>query len=147
MKIFWAILIVVGSAFLLTLPFTQMVYDFVTDQRLDDYSVTTGAGITTYNVTLHKSLYDDDLTTVSFVSDVVTDVPVATSYNSTNQALLVSGLTASDTRTLDVYYDYDALEGSSALMNIIDKTPWFWFLCVSVLPITGLAGIFIKRLY
>ena len=128
MRIFYAFLIVVVAAILFMLPMTEAAYDFRTDLREDTFSSDTGVGVTTANVTLHKPVYDDDTDTIDIASDLGTDTPVYSSYNSTTRQLGVSGLTTNTSRTLTVSYDIDALNGSSAINSLVDRIPWIWMI-------------------
>lgn len=127
------------------LPVSRAVYDFRTDLREEDFSVATAVGVTTDNSTLGQPLYDDDIGTVDFLSDETTDVPIATSYNTTSRQLLVSGLSANSTRTLTIFYDVDALAGGDALNTFVGYVPWVWMLIIIVFPVAALAAIFTGR--
>lgn len=144
MRIFWAFLIIVVSTILWLLPITTAIYDFRTDQREDTFATETGAG-TTANVTLLDDLYEDDTGSVDIDSDLATDAPLPSSYNATNQNLLVNGLTASANRTLIVTYDIDALSESEAVSNILDRLPLIWLVVIIAFPPAALFAIFTGR--
>ena len=145
MRIFYAFLIIVVAAILFMLPVSEAIYDFRTDQREDTFSTATGAGATTANETLLDDLYDDDIGSVDIDSDLATDVPLPSSYNSTSQQLLISGLTASDNRTLTVAYDFDALGDSDAINVFLDRLPWIWLLVICAFAPAALFAIFTHR--
>ncbi len=145
MRILQAFLILVTSAILWLLPVSSAVYQFKTDVRADTFSATTAAGVTSANVTLLKALYLDDTSTISFTSNETTDIPLASSYNSTNRQLLVSGLGGSLTRTLDVSYDVYALTGGGAIDTLVSRLDFIWLLALIMLPVAGLAAIFLGR--
>lgn len=147
MRVFWAFIIILATVMLFLLPITPAVYDFKTDVRQDSFTTPTAVGATTANVVLIKELYDDDVMTISLASDLATDVPAVVSYNATNRALLVSGLTDNTTRGLVVDYDVDSLNASPAIATFIDYIPWFVLLMVILLPAAGIAGMFIRRLF
>lgn len=145
MKVFYAFLIMLTATILLMLPLTTMVYDFRTDQKDDTFTITTGAGVTTANVTLAKPLYDDDTQTISFTSNV-TETPAVSSYTTSTRQLLVSGLEPSDTRALVVTYDVDAIAGEGTAINtLLDRVPALYLLIIISFPVAGLAAIFLNK--
>lgn len=130
MKVFYSFLIIFALAVLFMLPITQGVYAFRTDVKEDTFRYPTAVGETTANVTLLKEVYDDDVTTVSVLSDIATDVPVIEGYTAGTRLLDISGLAANATRTLSVSYDYDALNASGAFDIFLSRLSWIWLLCV-----------------
>lgn len=127
------------------LPITEGIYDFRTDLRTDELTATTGVGATSANVTLLDDLYGNDIGTVSITSNVTTDVPTASSYNSTSRALDVSGLTASTARTLEIDYDVYALGGNNAVDTLLDWVPYIWIIIIAVFPLAALYALFTGR--
>lgn len=83
--------------------------DFRLNEQEDPFNVTTGAGTTSQGVGLSQSLFGNDTIHASVSSNLTTDAPIAYSYTSANQTLLVTGLTASASRRLTITYDIDAL--------------------------------------
>ena len=133
------------SAILFMLPFTQMAYDFRTDPRTDTYSVDTAVGETTANESLYGDLYDGDMGSIDIDSDLATDVPMPASYSTTTRLLDITGLTANNTRILNITYDFDALDASEAIATLIDRLPWIWLLvCIAFAP-AALFAIFTGR--
>ena len=124
---------------------TEAVYDFRTELREDEFTSPTGVGVNCANVTLGKPVYDDDTGTVDPFSDLSTDIPATSSYNTTSRQLLICGLTANTTRILAVSYDVDALEGFDAIGLLVDRIPFIWILLIVVFPIAAFAAIFMKR--
>ncbi len=99
-------------------------------------TVTTAAGITSYNATLFKSLFDDDLVSVLSISSNNTgEVPAATAYVSASKQLTIGGLLASQTRTLVTTYEYQRLDSSSD--TFWGLMPLFFGLGIIVLVILG----------
>lgn len=141
MRILQGFLIVIAAAALWMLSPSEMAYDFQTDVRSDTFVANTAPADTSAAVVLWESLYNNDLTTISFTSNVSSDAPVANSYNSTTKSLLVTGLTSNQSRSLLVNYDVDALNTSTALSNVISNTPLMWLLIIIALPIAGLGAI------
>lgn len=127
------------------LPITSAIYDFRTDLRTDTFSTATAVGVTTANETLLEELYDGDIGSVDIASDDATDVPLPNSYNSTSQVLNISGLTGNVTRTLEVSYDVDALEGSNAVDTLLGWLPYIWILVIVVFPMAAIFAIFTGR--
>ena len=144
MRIFYSFLIMVCSTILILLPVSIGIYDFRTDAREENDYVTTAAGVTTATVQLDKTLYDSDNSTISILSDLITDDPTFTSYNATSRAMGVSGLSANTTRTLTTTYDISAFT-EGGLSSFLDYLPWIWILMWVAFPIAGLAAIWLGR--
>lgn len=84
--------------------------NFITKEQIDPYSVTTGGGVTTYDATLSQTLFDSDRSLATVTSNITPlDAAIASSYNSITKVLTVTGLAASQTRTLYVTYRIAAL--------------------------------------
>ena len=87
-------------------------------------TVTTGVGELTADVVLTQDLYGNRTTSVNTVtSDNVLDTPVASTYASATNTLTVSGLVASDTRTITVNYNVDALSDWTMMSMLIGWAP------------------------
>ena len=94
-------------------------------------SVTTAAGVTTANVTLVEDLFGDRTAEVTSVtSNVTTDVPLVSTYTAATNKLLISGLTASQTRTLTVVYKIGRLTDYFGVDTAIRTWPMFLVLGV-----------------
>jgi len=100
-------------------------------------AVTTGVGETTADVVLSTALYNDDNGHVtSITSTVGTDVPVAGTYVAATKTLTVTGLTASESRTLTVIYDSDNLSDYTGLGTIVSLSPLIiWLVILGALGI------------
>ena len=144
MRIFYSFLIIVCSSILILLPVTAGVYDYRTDIRTDNFAVSTAVGADNTTVQLFKDIFDDDASTVEISSDEVSDAPYWVSYNGTSRALLVAGLTANTTRTLDISYDTDAI-GEGGITNFLGILPWVWIIIWVAFPIGGLVAIWTGR--
>lgn len=142
MRIFYAFLVIVSATFLFMLPITGSVYDFRTDLRTDEFTVTTPAGVTSANVTLLKPIYLDDTQTITYLSSI-SETPVFSTYNSTTRQLTTSGLTATTSRTLSVSYDVSSLTGLESLDALLDKVPFIFLLMVIAFPPAALASMFV----
>lgn len=97
------ILIVVGFILFgaLLTAFDSMAYTEVSSSR----TISTGVGETTGDITLGNPLYASNLDNVVEISSTLTsDDPAPSSYDEGTDTLTVSGLTASEDRTLTVDY-------------------------------------------
>ncbi len=145
MRIFYSFLVILTATLLWMLPLTAAIYDFRTDVQEDTFASATGGVETTDNVTLSVELYDDDIQTIDILSSLATDIPAASSYNSTNRVLTVGGLSANTTRSLTISYDVSALVGNDAINTLADRLPWIWMLCIVGFAPASLAAIFTGR--
>ena len=145
MRIFQGFLIVMVSVVLFMLPVTRAIYNFRTDLREDSFNYETGGAETTANVSLHDPIYDDDTDTVSILSDLATDIPLFSAYNTTTRLLDMTGLTVASNRTLRVFYDINALIDNDALSTLMDWLPYIWLILICVMPMAGIYAIFRGR--
>ncbi len=136
-----AFLVVVVSSILFMLPVTSAVYDFQTDLRNDSFTVVTPDNTTNASVTLRMVLYNNDTDTIDILSASSEDTPMLYSYNGTTRELMMVGLADNLSRVVTVSYDVDALSGSDAISNLINKVPLIWLLCIIAFPITALVAI------
>lgn len=118
-----------------------------TDTRTDSFSVTTAPGVTTGDVVLVTLLYGADINNVvSITSDVGTDVPLPDTYVAGTRTLTVRGLTADDTRTLNVEYKYDALTGDAApVSTFFGFTPMLIIIAVILVIVGAMVAVFSRR--
>ena len=144
MRIAFAFTIMLLSAILWMVDTTQAVYDFRTEVREDDFTVTTAANVTSANVTLLKEVYDDDTDTIGYTSSIA-EAPVYSAYNTVTRQLLTANLTAGTSRTLTVNYDIDALVYSTSLNTFLDWWPFVWIILVIIFPIAAIVAIFTGR--
>lgn len=146
MRAFQILVVLIAVITLLFMPLTQGIYDFKTDIREDVFNnVHTNSGVVTANVTILKTLYDSDTSTFSITSNTSVDTPVYSSYNSTSRQLLVSGLAANTYRTLYVEYDIDALSGATVIDNLMDFTPYLWYLLLIIFIPVAIIAIWTGR--
>jgi hypothetical protein len=78
------------------------------DSYAENFAVTTGPGEITANETLFYDNYYSDLTGLTVDSDNVADTPVVMSYDASTNEVGISGLHASDSRTLTIGYYREA---------------------------------------
>jgi hypothetical protein len=103
------IVIGVFAIFLLLGAFASPISDGIkgwrTNNTTQSFTVTTGGGVTTANVTLAYDLYQASLPEIiALTSNNVSDTPVASSYTESTKVLDITGLAASTTRNLTVNY-------------------------------------------
>lgn len=102
---------IVGLILILILA-GKVLPDVIDTTASDDYSepfaVTTGVDVTTTNETLSYDNYYTDLTGLTVDSDNVADSPTVMHYYEDTNEVGVSGLAASDTRTLTIGYYREA---------------------------------------
>lgn len=114
---------------------TSATHEVITDSQIDTGNVTTGVGVTTGDVTLTQSLYNDATGYITSVtSDHGADNPVASAYTTATQALTISGLAASQTRDLTVVYDYDATGDYTGLRAAGRMVPTLIILALICVP-------------
>ena len=123
------------------LPITQAIYDYRTDIYYDYYNWETQGANTTANVVLTNPIYNNDTNTITIQSNLATDVPLYSAYNTTTRLLDMTGLTAGVNRTLTVYYDIDALLSQPALSILMGWLPYIWMLMVIILPMAGIYAV------
>ena len=86
----------------------QILPDVVNETASDEYSETfatvTGPGVITSNETLTYDNYYTDTTGLTVESDNVADTPVIYRWYESTNDVEISGLAASDTRTLTIGY-------------------------------------------
>ncbi len=128
MRVFYSFLILLTSAILFMLPVSEATYDYRTNLQEDTFTVATGAGEVSDNVSLTHVLYDNDTSTITILSNDADDAPAFSSYNTTTRALEVSGLADSTNRTLTVSYDINALSAWSGVSAFADRMNLIWYL-------------------
>jgi hypothetical protein len=82
----------------------DVVNTTASEEYSENFAVTTGSNVTTTSETLAYDSYYSDLTGLTAESDNVSDTPVVMSYDSDTNDVGVSGLAASDSRTLTIGY-------------------------------------------
>jgi len=105
----------------------DVVDETITDDYYENFSVSTGVGVTTTTETLTYDHYYADLTELSASSDNEDDTPIVMGYDEDTKVVSIAGLKASDTRIMTVDYVREA------------NPP---FLCVIGLIVGGLWGLF-----
>lgn len=86
----------------------QGVHTWRTDDTTEQFAVSTAAGVTTANVTLGGTLFQNATSeVVSITSNVTGESPIASAYTSATQVLLVAALTPNTTHTLTINYYAD----------------------------------------
>ncbi len=138
-KVFFAIL----AVFLLLGAFAEQINAGIKGWRTVDTTenevVVTGAGVTTANVTLDDDLYQDAVSQVISISSNATESPVATSYVSATNVMLISALDAATTRTLTINY---YAETDNTVLQVVG--PFLSLFIIGGLLFGIAAGIFKK---
>jgi len=113
--------------------------DLQTDTQADTFAaVTTGVGETDADVVLTMDLFNDTVThIVSITSNNSNDTPVAGTYTAATNTLNITGLHASDTRTLVVTYDIDALTDYTGMGSIVGITPLLIWIGIMAIVLAG----------
>jgi hypothetical protein len=132
------------SVVLWFLPVSESIYAWKTNPRTDTFTVVTAGGVTSDNIILVKSLYDDDVSTITFAS-AIAEVPSYSSYNTTTRQLTVNSLTAGESRSLDVNYDVTAFEESPTLDTIGEVALWLTYILYVLFPLAGVIYIFWEK--
>lgn len=141
-----SLLIVFGA--LLLIIATPFVFTAIDSAITDEYSqsisgVTTSAGEYAANVTLGRSVYnDDDSSVTSISSNTSTDTPSAASYNSVSKSLEVSGLDESITRTLTIEFLIDSTTLDAAAMVFFPLLRWFWIFTIMGMIVGAIYAFF-----
>jgi hypothetical protein len=118
-------------------PINDGIKTWRTNDTSEDFEVTTGAGVTSANLTLSYNLYQEALAEVQSISSNDTDdSPVASAYTDATKVLLVGGLDGDTVRTLTV--DYYA-ETDSTVMRVLG--PFLAFLIFGFLLFSIVWGI------
>lgn len=94
--------------------------------------VTTAGGEDSADVVLDKELWDDDIASVVTVSSNISGDSSASadSYVTVSRTLTVDGLEASQTRTLTLTYEYDALTSHTGMSEFTNLTPLLILLAI-----------------
>lgn len=142
MRIFYGFLILFFSALLWLVPISDGIYEFRTDAKTDTAYIQTGAGETSSNHTLTKTLYDNDTSSVSLFSYDSDDIPVVSSYNSTTRLLVFTGMAASTNRTMEITFDTDVFTNSNFWPDFLDNFKFYWWVFISLYAIGALVAMF-----
>ncbi len=135
---------------LLLLIATPFVFVAIDDAITQEYSqsvsgVATGAGEYAANVTLGRSLYNNDAQSVTGISsNTSSDTPAAASYNSVSKALEVSGLDESITRTLTVEFTIDSTTLPTGAATFLTLLRWFWVFIILGMAAGAIYAFFVS---
>lgn len=102
--------LIAAAIIILLLPAMLLGIDqFRLTDQVDPFVVATGGGVTSANVTLSQDLYGDETRNASVSSNNTADAPIASSYTSSTNVLLITGLEASVSHYLTVTYSINNL--------------------------------------
>ncbi len=106
-----AMSLVIGAILIILLMAAGLtaITNFRSAAYVEPHVVTTGGGITTADVVLTQSLFDDDTSFVTVTSNVTGDAAIPSSYVAATKILTVGGLLASESHYLYVTYRYGQL--------------------------------------
>lgn len=114
-------------------------HDLKTDSIVQTAAaVVTGAGEVAADVVLTNDLYNDDNgSVISITSNNVADTPVAGTYTAATNTLNITGLAASDTRTLTITYEFDALTDYTGMSAMVGMTPLLIWVAILAIVVGG----------
>ncbi len=101
----------------------------------EQHDITTGVGENTTSVALTQALYSSTTANATVTSNITADAPIASSYTSSGHVLVVSGLSASNTRRLTIIYKYGTLGGYPGVDTMASM--WLIFLGLGVLGVVA----------
>jgi hypothetical protein len=135
-----SLLVIGGIVFLVLLlnPLLGGLHSFSTDNTTASYSVALNATTTGANVTLPKALFNGDIQYASATSNLSIDVPLITTYIDATRVLQITGLVASQNRTLTIAYEFGALDAST--QQVANFTPTAFMFGVIVLILLAIVG-------
>lgn len=121
------------------------IASIATDDYTENFESTTGAGVTSANVTLSYSHYYEDLTNLSASSDNAADTPVVLNYDVDNYIVTVGGLAASNTRILTINYVREAHQEFTGFSSFMRLIPFITIIGLVVATIWGLFSAWKSR--
>lgn len=148
MKAFIAILaIVVVLVLAMMAPaIPAAVKSFRTDVIDQNFTVATGGGVTTANVSLSKPLWDANVSeVVTLSSSDADDATVASSYNGTGYLVTLTGLAENTTRTISMEYRTGGLNDYAGADTGITKLPSAVLMLIIIVPLALIVALFVKR--
>lgn len=132
---------IIGVAILMVIfpIIMSSTHDLKTDQYVQTAAaVATGAGEVAADVVLTEDLYNDDTgSIISITSNNVADTPVAGTYTAATNTLNITGLAASDTRTLTITYEFDALTDYTGMSAMVGMTPLLIWVAILAIVVGG----------
>lgn len=134
-----SLIIIFGT--LLLIIATPFVFESIDNALTDEYSqsfasVSTGAGEYAANVTLSREPHNEDTNDVTEISsNISSDSPSASDYNTVSKSLEVSGLVESEERTLTVEFYIDSVSLPASMVTFMGLLRWFY-----VFIIIGMSG-------
>ena len=107
-KVFIAIVCLVVGIILCTTILPDTILEATTDDFDENFTVSTGAGVTSTTEELTYEHYYGDQTSLSATSDNESDTPAILDYDDDTYEVTVGGLAESDSRILTISYVRDA---------------------------------------
>lgn len=128
-------IIIIFAAIMMTIatPFMFIaIDDAITEDATQSFAgISTAAGVYAANVTLSRSIYDNDTQSIdSIASNITADTPSAYTWNSVSKILTVSGLSDDALRTLTIGFkiDSNSMPDGAALFWVLMR--WFWIFAI-----------------
>lgn len=133
-------IIMVAILFIMFPIVMTSAHELQTDETTHtEAAVATGAGEFAADVVLTDPLWADEAASViSIASDNVDDTPAAGTYTAATQTLNVTGLAESDTRTLTIVHETDALTDYTGMGQMVAVAPLLLFMGVLGAMVFGL---------
>lgn len=116
------------------------------DAKVDEFSqtyaeISTGAGVTSANVTLSEDLWNSAIPSVlSASSNISGDSPSASAYNEVSRILTVGGLKSSSIRTIEVNYEIETTREDAASLGV-------FLTIIAFIMILSIIGLFARAIY
>lgn len=125
---------------------TDVAEDFRTDLLTETYNGDTTSGSINATLQLSHPLWKETVSDMVVRTDVSSDVPYAHNYNSTTREIVVSGLTANQTREITLTYKTAGLSDYEGGEEIATKIPLFIMLMVIMIPVLALIFVVVSIL-
>jgi hypothetical protein len=118
---------------------TTGIHGWRTDTISQTAAVTTGGGVTTGTVTLTRDPLNNATTEITSITSSIAETPVVDSYTTATNALLLSNLTAGQSRTLTITY---SSERQDTIMQALG--PYLMFIVFGIILGCIAWGLFAK---
>lgn len=118
--------------------------DFRTDLLTETFTVDTAVAVTSGNIQLSSSLWNENLANITVSSNLGTDAPTPSSYNATNRHVLVQGMTANSSRTIEAVYKSAGLEEYTGAEDVSTKLPTMFIIFIIILAASGMIYLIVS---
>ncbi len=147
MKYVIGVCIIIADLFMLAaLPaIMNLVTDFRTDDYTQTYIVATNATSVNGTVQLNKQLWEGSIVYAEVASNITSDTPALTDYNTDNRALTFNGLALNSSRLITVDYKSNGLTEFTGANQGSLIFPTVYILAVVLTAILSVVFIVIGR--